>query len=117
MKFLADENFPMASVRILRAQGHDVLAISEISPGANDFEVLQWAIREQRVVLTFDRDFGVLVFRRRLSGVAGVVLFRSVPQTPEEPALELLRWLGAGVNLEGKFTVLEPLRVRQHPLP
>jgi predicted nuclease of predicted toxin-antitoxin system len=117
MKFLADENFPLMSVRLLRGKGHDVLAVAEVCAGADDCEVLRLAIHEQRILLTFDRDFGNLVFRHRVKGVAGVVYFRLIPQTPDEPAIRLLQWLNAGLTLQGKWTVLETHRVRQHPLP
>lgn len=46
MRFLADENFPAASVRALRAEGHDVAAVGETQSGAEDSTVLQIA-REQ----------------------------------------------------------------------
>ncbi len=40
MRFLANENFPIASVRKLREQGHDVVAILEVKAGAKDPIVL-----------------------------------------------------------------------------
>lgn len=39
--FLADENFPIASVRLLRTSGLDVVAVIEESPGISDAEILQ----------------------------------------------------------------------------
>ena len=52
MRFLANENFPLTSVRSLRAAGYDVAAISEEAPGAIDAAVLAQAAREARIVLT-----------------------------------------------------------------
>ena len=52
MRLLANENFPLASVRSLRAAGHDVAAIIEDTPGTTDAEVLAQAAREARIVLT-----------------------------------------------------------------
>ncbi len=40
MQFLANENFPLASVRRARAAGLDVLSMSEDAPGSEDAEVL-----------------------------------------------------------------------------
>jgi len=118
MRFLANENFPLRSVNRLREAGHDVKAIAEDSPGAKDSEVLARAANEHRVVLTFDRDYGQLIYRRRLPVPAGVVYFRFAPATPEEPAEHLLELLPvASVSLTGKFTVVERGRVRQRPLP
>jgi len=40
MNFLADENYPLPSIRRLRLAGHDVAAIIMDSPGAPDKAVL-----------------------------------------------------------------------------
>jgi predicted nuclease of predicted toxin-antitoxin system len=58
MRFLADENFPGAAVDALTRAGHDVIWVGAISPGTSDAEILEWAARESRTVLTFDKDFG-----------------------------------------------------------
>ncbi len=57
MRFLANENFPFASVQRLRARGHDVAAIVQDSPGAKDSAILERAVREERFIRTFDRDY------------------------------------------------------------
>ena len=54
MRFLANENFPLASVNLLREAGCEVAAVIQDSPGAKDSEVLKRAVTEQRIVLTFD---------------------------------------------------------------
>ena len=41
MQFLADENIPLLSVKIIRSAGMDIAYISEISPRISDFEVLK----------------------------------------------------------------------------
>jgi len=118
MRFVANENFPLKSVRRLREAGHEVYAVIEDSPGAKDQEVLTRAADEQCVVLTFDRDYGELIYRWRLSIPVGVVYFRFDPATPQEPAEHLFRLLAvSSLSLEGKFTVVERGRVRQRPLP
>jgi predicted nuclease of predicted toxin-antitoxin system len=117
MKFLADENFPLPSAKRLRVAGYDVAAVIIDSPCVTDEEVLRRAVREERVILTFDRDFGELLFRSKLPAPRGVVYFRFEPATPEEPADYLLRLLAAeGVSLEKKFTVVDIKQVRQRPL-
>jgi predicted nuclease of predicted toxin-antitoxin system len=118
MRFLADENYPLPSIRRLRAQGHDVAAVILDTPGAADEQVVERAVREGRFILTFDRDFGRLLFLSRLSPPVGVVFFRFQPSTPVEPADVLLRLLAAGqISLEGKLTVVDTRQVRQRPLP
>lgn len=54
MKILADENFPKSAVDALLANGHDVVWITTDSPGLSDMEVLNKAIIEERLLLTFE---------------------------------------------------------------
>ena len=49
MRFLANENFPLPSVRLLRLGGYDVASVTEDSPGIEDTEVLTRAV---------NRDYG-----------------------------------------------------------
>jgi len=86
MTFLADENFPRPAVQALREAGFDVLWIAQTNPGAADDEVLALGVSTSRTLLTFDKDFGELAFRRRLASPCGIVLFRITPQSPEEVA-------------------------------
>ncbi len=120
MDFLADENFPRDAVTALSEAGHDVAAVVRDSPGASDEEVIERAAREGRVILTFDRDYGELLYGgpRASSPVpAGVVYFRFDPSPPEEPAGYLLDLLEQpDWSATGKLTVVERDRVRQRPL-
>lgn len=113
MRFLANENFPLGSVRELREAGHDVVAVIENAPGAKDTEVLSRAARKGRMVLTFDRDYGELIYRRRLPRPTGILYLRFDPRTPREPSQYVQRLLEAqDIVLEGKFTIVERARIR-----
>lgn len=117
MQFLANENFPLLSVRILRDFGLNITSIMEDSPGIKDTEVLARAVQENRIILTFDRDYGELIFRRSSPKPIGVIYFRYQPITPEEPAQELLSLLSdKNLVIEKMFTVLERNKLRQRPL-
>ena len=117
MRFLANENFPLRSVHVLRADQHDVLTILEGLAGASDDDVLALAVRDDRLILTFDRDYGELVFKRGQPAPPGVVYFRFNPATPDEPARLLRQVLADQIELIGQFTVLDLRRVRQRPMP
>jgi predicted nuclease of predicted toxin-antitoxin system len=116
MKFLANENIPSASVVMLRKTGLDVVYVAEDCPGKCDADVLELARRERRIVITFDRDYGELVFRLKRPRPAGVIYLRFDPLWPTEPG-EILAVVANSVLLEGRFTVIERNRLRQRPLP
>lgn len=118
MRFLANENFPRASVIKLRSANYDVAYGSEDAIGASDSEVLARAVDEERIILTFDRDYGELIYRLRMPTPTGVVYFRYFPTTAEEPAEDLIRLLNIEkISLQGLFTVYERNQIRQRSLP
>lgn len=96
MRFLANENVPPRTVRRLRSAGHDISAIAEESPGITDTAVIQQAIREDRIILTFDRDYGELIFVHDVSSPPGLVYIRRSPASSAETAEIVLRVLASG---------------------
>ena len=81
--FLANENVPGDAVRAARQAGHDLTWMAEVSPGDPDDKVLARALAERRVLVTFDKDFGEMVFRRGRTASCGVILLRPRLQSPE----------------------------------
>jgi len=63
MRFLVDNCVPASVGRWLAEHGHDVRLVSEMRRDPGDAVLLQMAADEQRVMLTNDTDFGVLIFR------------------------------------------------------
>ncbi|MGH7820728.1 MAG: DUF5615 family PIN-like protein [Candidatus Binatia bacterium] len=114
MRFLADESCDFAVVRALRAAGHDVVAIVEASPAAEDPVVLDFATRDQRILLTEDKDFGRLVHAHSRGAVG--VLFVRFPANARarlgESVVELVEQKGD--QLIGRFVVVQPGRIRIH---
>jgi len=118
MRFLANENIPLKSVYLLREKGHNVFAIIEDSPGVKDEEVLRQAADEKRIILTYDKDYGELIYKSGSSVPEGIVYFRLVPVSPEETAELIFNLFNIQeFSLKQKFTVVERDRVRQRPLP
>jgi predicted nuclease of predicted toxin-antitoxin system len=75
-RFLLDESADLPLRAHLRSLGHDATAIAHEYPGALvDEDVLAIAVAEDRILITNDRDFGELVFRRQLPH-RGIILFR-----------------------------------------
>ena len=83
MKILADENMLAEAVASLRATGHDVLWAAETNRRAADPNLLNLATQEGRTLITFDKDFGDLVFLENLPAPFGILLFRLHEDVPE----------------------------------
>ncbi len=117
MRILANENFPEVAIAALRAHGHDVVWIRTDAPGSKDRAVLQWAETENRVLVTFDKEFGELAFRLRLPVSSGVILFRITTPSPKSVAQKVVAVLESRTDWLGHFSVVEDFRIRMRALP
>ena len=112
--FLANENFPRPSTIILRENGFEIKSIQEDYSGIGDLEVMQIAIALNLIILTFDSDYGELIFKYAKDNPPAVVFFRDKGNTPEFAAFSLMSLLAnKSLTLSGAFTVIEPNNVRQ----
>ncbi len=116
-KFLANENIPLATILRLRNEGFDVSSIGLDAPSITDREVMQIAANENRTIITFDRDYGELIYKYGFRPPAGVIYLRMQNYQPEEPAELILKLLN-DQNLEfvGLFTVADERSVRQRKI-
>lgn len=112
---LANENFPLPAIRKLRAAGVDVVAVGEIMPAASDLDVLAFARREGRWIITFDRDYGELVFRNLLPPPPSILYFRQEAYPPDRPADLVLAMLSEPQLAQGFLVVLSERGVRRKP--
>jgi predicted nuclease of predicted toxin-antitoxin system len=74
-KFLFDENMGKTVTEHFLSAGHDVVSVSDVLRGAPDTEVLKHAVKEERVLVTLDKDFAELIFHSGLPH-SGIVLLR-----------------------------------------
>ena len=116
-RLLANENVPTDVVAALRVDGHDVASMREVGPSSPDEVVLALALAEGRLLLTFDKDFGELAFRRGLTATHGVILLRPRLRSPGHLVRFTRAVLAQGHTWEGHFAVAEEGRVRIVPLP
>jgi predicted nuclease of predicted toxin-antitoxin system len=117
MRLLANENFPLDAVEALRENGHDVTWIREAARGSRDEQVLALAQQEDRILITFDKDFGELAFRSRLPSTSGVILFRISTPSSQHVASVAVQALESRSDWAGHFSVIEDRRIRMTPLP
>ncbi len=115
MKFLADENIPTLTMDLLRDQGIDIISILAVGRGLKDSDLLRTANEQGRFLVTFDKDFGDLVFKTGMQ-TKGVVLLRFTPTSPEQVAQKLKALLESGVKLENNFAVIDEERIRLTPI-
>jgi predicted nuclease of predicted toxin-antitoxin system len=116
MRLLVDENIATFAITALRQAGHDVVSVSEVAPRIRDSEIFAWGQREKRIIVTFDKDFGDLIFREQLPA-AGVVLVRAFQRNPTGQAEFLLTMFVDEARWIGRFSTIDEDGIRQRPLP
>jgi hypothetical protein len=82
----------------------------------SDPDVLRWAARDERILPTFDKDFGELARAATLPSTCGVVLFRMPMPKPGDVGERLGNLVTSRNDWAGHFSVIEPRRIRMRPL-
>ena len=112
MKTLVDVSAGQAIADSLRSLGHDVQAVRDRDPRMSDADILTWAVAEGRLVVTFDKDFGELVFRSKQPH-AGVLLLRlDDARTAEKVRIVEEIFTKHANDLPGRFAVYQDGRLR-----
>lgn len=111
MKLLIDSSVPTAIPARLRAAGHDVVAVADTPPDPGDEAILEWAIRDQRTIITLDKDFGT---HSVVGGMKHFGVVRLVQFGLKDLAREILGVLASHERdlLLGALVTVEPGRIR-----
>ena len=114
MKLLANENFPLKSVTYLRNKGFDITSIGTDNASIKDSEVMLIAMQQERTIITFDRDYGELIFKFNYKPAKGIIYLRLDKYEAGEPG-ELIEKLITGneYNFDNTLTVLDTKGIRQ----
>jgi predicted nuclease of predicted toxin-antitoxin system len=75
MKILADESVDLPVFKFLKEAGFDIIHIMHGHGGSPDKDVLDLAYKQERILLTVDKDFGELAFRGKRPSF-GIILYR-----------------------------------------
>ena len=102
---------------MLRAAGHSVTYAAEESPRAEDADLLARAMREDRVLITFDTDFGDLVYLVGRPASCGIVLFRIARVPAAERPGFIANVLIGRADWPGHFSVIDEHNIRRRSLP
>ncbi|MBI5763189.1 MAG: DUF5615 family PIN-like protein [Planctomycetes bacterium] len=117
MRLLTDENVDAPLVRWLRGLGHDVASVQEDASGASDLEIANQAVTGNRCLITFDRDFGDIIFRKGVRP-PGVAYFRIRAGSPEHLFIQFTSlWPDVEQRLLEHFVTATPRRIRVRALP
>jgi len=119
MKYLLDHGLPRSAAALLRERGYDAVHTGEIGyAAAEDSAILERARQENRVVITLDADFHMLlaqsgaslpsVIRVRIEGLRAEALTELLQRVVDDWLNELT--IGAVLTIQAR-------RVRCHRLP
>jgi predicted nuclease of predicted toxin-antitoxin system len=114
VKFLIDVNASRSLGNWLVFKGYDVVYVSDIDPKMEDETILEWAVREQRVILTTDNDFEQMIWQQQKSH-GGILRLENLPRKERETLLEdVLKYYTQDL-LEGKIVIAlrNKFRIRQ----
>ena len=82
-----------------------------------DTAVLARAQADARVLITFDKDFGELVFRKGAAASRGIVLFRISQPSASVVAERMATILASRSDWEGNYSVVDDHAIRIRSLP
>jgi len=74
LKFLLDADMPISSAKVIRSLGYDVVDVRDIGMrAATDQEIIHYALKNKRIIVTKDTDFGEII---RHPSHPGAIIFR-----------------------------------------
>lgn len=116
MRFLLDMNASGALLNLLLNSDHDVACVQDIDRKMSDSDILAWAVREQRIIITTDSDFEQMIWvQKRLH--CGVLRLENLPRL-ERVSLFQDVLASYGQDLEDGAVIIatqQKIRIRRNP--
>lgn len=111
-KFLVDESCGIKLYQRLLQDSYDVESVTEIMPRADDIDILRYAEKERRILVTNDKDFGELIFRLKMSsfGVIFLRLKKNIPKYRIKYTFYVIEQFAE--KLENNFIIVSERKIR-----
>ena len=119
MKFLIDNALSPQIAQILRDHGHDAVHVRDLGLNrASDEIIIELALKQERILLSADTDFGTLLALWGRQGPS-FILLRESDKKPHRQAARIIENLPFIQNdlRQGAIVVFEDHRIRIRKLP
>jgi len=119
MRLLADLHIAPRTVEFLKSLGHDVIRVSHVlPPTSSDHDIIAYAARDRRAILTQDLDFSAEIALSRQASPSMILLRLSSSriESVNRVLSDVLAALERDVQ-EGALITVEDHRVRRRRLP
>ena len=104
MKFLIDVNASSNLGNLLTSFGYDVAYVNAVDPKMSDRDILNWAVREKRIIVTTDNDFEQMIWQQQRLH-CGILRLENVPRKEREILLEEAIQYHSQDLLDGKIVI------------
>jgi len=99
-------------IKRLRGVGAEIISVLEEFRGMSDEKIMKISSGQRLTIITFDKDFGYLVFKRGIGAPYGVILLRIQMKSPDY-IFKMLKWIlfESGIKIERNFVSAPNQRV------
>jgi predicted nuclease of predicted toxin-antitoxin system len=111
VKFLIDVNAAGALADFLLAAGHDIQLVSRVDCSMSDDDILRWAVREKRIIVTTDSDFDQMIWLQKREHF-GVLRLENLPRLARMLLFEEVMANYAAALAEGAIVIATERKIR-----